>query len=840
MGGDNFCPAGQNPQEPSQAGGGDGTNPRSGQPNVRPPGIPANKGFKLPVDVGLSYSPSGTGGNYPVNGDRWVSGATSGICGGMPPAGPATGQVTYMKSPTNIKGFIPPSSSSSGAGGKTTFGPDYFVKDQLSYDNSSSSYTLMSPGGAVKKFDQGGLIQSFSDASGNVGTYTYSGTRVASIAVASGTDSNNYAYSYNIAGQASDIVYSVNGRAVLKTSYGYDGGGNLQTVQIFENSAAIGVTPVWGTAISSTLYTYHTGTKLIRHVVPPEKWRQMVNNGITNPVAATETQLNAYAATEYAYGPDNKVSVMYTMGRRYQYQFSYHINYLAGTSFNEWASRTDVIQPDGSLKGYYYSPYGQLILLKVTDSAATPTKVWYPIYQQFEEGSARIVLSADSKAIQAVSELNPNLVTLQASQGRLRVYAYTSDGDLQSVSLKNGTSGTAVPQQTLTYTTRTVLLQGSIRKIASETSYRNDNGTGAITTSYAYTWQGSTFQIDTLTTTLPVVGTGENGTGATYTTELHYDASGFLVKSVDERGHVTTYTYDQARGGMTQMVRDQGTGKLNLTTDYQLDDRGRTIRELGPVHSVDISGTSTSIRTARWTYYKDEEDGNWTFQGYRKVSDSSDHILGPVTVTQPNLAPPSGYSGFRQSSAFDAVYSGSGIPSPSDPISIFPQSSSWVRWSLDLIDTAGERTKQWNYFAIPSSGYGAVTTNFGEKQFFYDSAGRQNMTTCAGGTTDKTTYNAMSWAVQEELGVLPSLTVTQINTYDDNGNQTKVTLPVDATSAHDRVTDNTYDWRIGVTEPDDGRKRWRGHLDTHRPPPLTTIANLRTESSTYHTSVQFR
>jgi RHS repeat-associated protein len=299
-------------------------------------------------------------------------------------------------------------------------------------------------------------------------------------------------------------------------------------------------------------------------------------------------------------------------------------------------------------------------------------------------------------------------------------------------------------------------------------------------------------------TTQPVIGTGQNGSGATLTTAEHYNSRGLLVKTVDQRGTVTEYIWDEARGGITSKTEDKGTGKLNLITDYVLDDRGRTVLTLGPAHESDIGGTPTSIRSARWTYFKDAENGRWTFGGYRTTAATPvDQIVGPVTIEQSDIAPPPGvsYSGWRQSSTVQAQYTGTGIPSPD---ASFPRSS-WLRWSLSLYDRSSELRESRSYFDIPAEGYGARSENYARSLYGYDSVGRRNQTVDPCDTVDQTTYNAMGWAVTQKSGVLIGaqtyLSLIRANQYDDDGNLTQTTLPVDSTSANDRVADMTYDWR---------------------------------------------
>ncbi|MCW5555096.1 MAG: hypothetical protein KIS67_23395 [Verrucomicrobiae bacterium] len=120
-----------------------------------------------------------------------------------------------------------------------------------------------------------------------------------------------------------------------------------------------------------------------------------------------------------------------------------------------------------------------------------------------------------------------------------------------------------------------------------------------------YTWQSGTFQIDQRTTTFPAVATGENGSGSSNTRVETFNAYGQVEVVTDERGIETSYTYDPATGGVTQTVQD--VGGLGLTTDYTVDRYGRTTQALGPIHSLDIGGTNTSIRRATWTVYADND-----------------------------------------------------------------------------------------------------------------------------------------------------------------------------------------------------------------------------------------
>ncbi len=749
-------------------------------------------GFGMSFGTGLYYDSLGNGASSGF-GSNWMSGLLAGLSF-------AGGNVYYRTGPTSTLLFRPGTSEGS-------YTAAYFVRDVLTRDITTNAYTLLKPSGRREFFDSAGIMTGFSDAGGATGTYNYSGGLLASVEVSSGSHSWAYTYAW-IGADVATITYLVDGRATLKTVYDYDSG-LLATIKTYQNSASGTGTPVWGSdPVEAARYSYHA-SGLLRHVVPSAEYRQMVVNGI-DPGTATMVQLNEYAETEYEYGPGNQVSRIFTHGRRYEHGFTYTPGSLSGNTFNTWRMKTEVARPGDTVETFFLNGVGQVILKRIEqkNSSGTVLETWYPVYQKFEEdGGARIVLEAAASAIDAssFSESNPALVDLKADEGLVTEYIYNSEGLPYYTQQRKGTGGGTARLRELTYLTQPVSGVGTVQRVATETVFRNENATGALTTSYEYEWYTDTLQPSKVTTILPVVQVAENGTGVAATMEQHYDLQGFLTKSVDAAGTATTYAYDKVQGGMIQQIQDQGAGRLNLQTDYELDDRGRTIRELGPVHTIDIDGVATAIRSARWTYYKDRADETWSFGGYRKASDSSDYCVGAVRITRLNVAGarPSGKSGWRMNDEIAADFSGSGIPSESATFdSLFPRTT-WESWQISLIDKSSDLREEWAYWQIPASGFGTVNVDYGARLLNYDVAGRLNETTCAGGTTDRTTFNAMGWPMQEELGVdanPATYTVTRTNEYDDDGNLTQAILPVDATSGHNRVTDYRFDWRNRLSE----------------------------------------
>lgn len=130
--------------------------------------------------------------------------------------------------------------------------------------------------------------------------------------------------------------------------------------------------------------------------------------------------------------------------------------------------------------------------------------------------------------------------------------------------------------------------------------YRNDDGTGAVTTSYAYTFYAGTTAVQSRTTTYPVVSAAQNGSGIAATRHEYLDQLGNLTWEMGPRGFIMYQNFDPATGGLLQRIDDFNTsqpgqptppagwttppgGGLNLVTDYQVDSLGRPTQELGPM-----------------------------------------------------------------------------------------------------------------------------------------------------------------------------------------------------------------------------------------------------------------
>src|SRR5690606_19953348 len=113
-------------------------------------------------------------------------------------------------------------------------------------------------------------------------------------------------YNWSVSGQVT-IVHSIGTRNVQKIEY-HLSGGQLRAIERSVKPEGSGP-DVWD-LVAGCAFSYHAGSGLLRHVIPPAVYRQMVNNG-ANPVPANPDDLNPWAETEFEW-TGGKVTKLYT------------------------------------------------------------------------------------------------------------------------------------------------------------------------------------------------------------------------------------------------------------------------------------------------------------------------------------------------------------------------------------------------------------------------------------------------------------------------------------------------------------------------------------------------
>jgi YD repeat-containing protein len=228
----------------------------------------------------------------------------------------------------------------------------------------------------------------------------------------------------------------------------------------------------------------------------------------------------------------------------------------------------------------------------------------------------------------------------------------------------------------------------------------------------------------------------------------------------DERGFITRNTYDSVKGALIQTIVDvdhtlvstpsgwttPSGGGLHLTTDYTVDDRGRVTMTKGPVHAIDLAGTSTNVRSITTTLYKDDADEVRSAQGYATGTNYDSYTLyNPISITKHD----------QEGRAVEQIQAtrGSGVTTSGDlsPSDTFAQTA-YVRWTKHLFHTNGNLVHTEVYHTIPSNGTGALSYNFMRTVFTHDSMGRQASVTTPGGTTTFTTYDTRGLPLTVSVG----------------------------------------------------------------------------------------
>ncbi len=144
-----------------------------------------------------------------------------------------------------------------------------------------------------------------------------------------------------------------------------------------------------------------------------------------------------------------------------------------------------------------------------------------------------------------------------------------------------------------------------------------------------------------------------DGSGSTKTlvTIAIRDGLGRSIWVKDEIGLIDYYEYDESE--LAKRIEDLDTsetgdfadlpsgwstngtyGGLHLVTNYSYDELGRVTQVLGPEHKIDIGGTLTAVRSAKWVVLIEDGptalDERWTLEGYQKISDSDNVVVGPI------------------------------------------------------------------------------------------------------------------------------------------------------------------------------------------------------------------
>ena len=594
------------------------------------------------------------------------------------------------------------------------------------------------------------------------------------------------------------------------------------------------------------------GRSLLAYVFGNEDTRRISASGL-NIETASNSQLAPFARDGFGYDSQNRMISRAEQGTGCSTctggigttSYSYATNANAPAGFNSWKYKTTALGPDGNETITYSNAYGQTMLKVFRDlvDPANPAlvgKQWGE-FTAFDTTTGLTVLQAKPESVLLPANLgtleqyadllhmvNGNYEYLSDTEGSITRTAYGTStsateisagnvaGFVSDVALTRGELGSAVPQMGYTYFSRSVSLGGStktVNPLASFTQYRNDDGTGAQTTTYSYQWYLNSTQASLITTTLPVVGADQNGPGSAAVSSRAFDSVGRETWSKDADGFLVYTEYDAVSGSVVKRIEDVNTaltgtytglpagwstptgGGLNLTTTYALDSLGRQIRETDPNGNVDV------------TVYDDVNHGERTYIGWNS---GTGQATGPTRVSRMDLS--GTYSETLTMSATPAT--SGGLPSGTEAI------NNLESLSRSYLNAAGQVIYRDDYFNLSgitwstAPNLGTENVNFYRTSFSYNKQGLLDRTQAPTGTitfsvydgmerlssswigTDDTTANGFKWSPTNNTGS-SNLVQVAAYTYDDNGvgnsNLTRsVALPGIGAN---RVSEFAFDWR---------------------------------------------
>lgn len=743
--------------------------------------------------------------------------------------------------------------------------------DSLVWDETAQEFVLTQAGNGQQWafFDQTtaaelrGQLKRVVDPAGRIVNYNYDlNGNLESFEQFEDGQTSGFYYTWTAMNSIASVSLKLDDHLVRRVRFDYyafdETGGNLDDLKSVIIEQYDKGTDDWR-VVAQKHYRYYlegdahgfaSGLKL---VIGAGAYQLMLDGGL-NPETATETELLTYADFYYEYDADKRVTLERLEGGRRQYSFAYTTNsdHHSDSGANVWLTKTVETLPDGSVHRVYTND-GYNMLVKILHQVGTGDQ-WVDYWTYTDE--YKPLLHANPSAVESVTEPSGSSTTLtvhlRTAAGLIEVTSYYTADDFPSGKVEGyvftrgvqkGSGGGTEVVEKLRYATQTVGGQ-NLHTISEQRVYpvAGMSDADAPTTTYERTYYNdgsdATFQVLELITTVPMVSEDENGSGVAGVSKQVYDRFGRVTWQMNERGVISYTSYVQATGAILQHIEDVNTTLLpdppsgwvaygeHLITDYVSDAQGRVVQERGPWHEVQLSEwdtTTTAIRRVTFTTYDDEAHEVRNASGYltgnnptptftvvgavsRQISDSNGRVVDEIQAVR---CCPTG---------------------PLTPGEALPQEK-WSRWTHRIYDPWGRLYAQRVYHRIPAQGDGEEIANYLETIYGYDAMGRQNRVVDPAGNIRRTVYDVRDqvvsqWGGTDDTSATNSdptgggatgnnMVIVQLLEYDDgeaggDGNMTQQTLPVDATSGHDRITLYGYDYRDRreTTTQTDGTTTW--------------------------------
>ncbi|HEX7900564.1 MAG TPA: RHS repeat-associated core domain-containing protein [Planctomycetota bacterium] len=394
--------------------------------------------------------------------------------------------------------------------------------------------------------------------------------------------------------------------------------------------------------IEVTYYRYNVDVqsqvtpKLIVEGESYERLKAFVGGTDGNVDLASDTTVQTYANLKLTFDTNLRVTSEVVQGVG-TVTLSSATDSAHANGVNNWTRKVVETLPNGDQNIVYTNSRAQVVM-KVFKSGTLEWRTWYE-----RDSKGRVTMEASPAAVAdatvvslATMEAQPNLVggtyTYLNNTGLIQVTEYGSSttatsgtpgdvlGFVKTRNIKNGKSGSLVKQEQTQYfahaSSVAFAYSHTVYPIANRARYRNTDGTGGQTTSFAYTWfvppsSSESNKIEAKTTTYPIVTTAQNGSNSATSDIQYFDKWSRPTWFKDADGFLQVSRYDRGTGALTQRIRDVQTssvsdepsgwvtpssGGLHLVWNYEFDLLSRSTRDQDP----DLRDTYTVYKDADW------------------------------------------------------------------------------------------------------------------------------------------------------------------------------------------------------------------------------------------------
>ncbi|MFG0252524.1 MAG: hypothetical protein ACF8NJ_06585, partial [Phycisphaerales bacterium JB038] len=707
--------------------------------------------------------------------------------------------------------------------------------------------------------------------------------RVTTVYDETDNDGRRYSYTYNGSGKLTQVQAETKSggtwasptglSTVGQVDYTYYGSAESYGSEFDLKTVTITTPMSDGTTelIQKKYYRYWSGTfndstnpghdSALQYIVEFEGYRQADWADSTwddDPLTMTETSLKPYAAAYFEYNSSRQVDKAWFNGEcgcsgaaNGTYDITYGTSGTIGGSYDSaWKLRAVVDRPDGTWVTTYFDEVGQVLGQATTDSdpSGSPTETWATTV--FRDSGGRISAICTPANVTGYTHSTGSFTT-STSAGLVQYFSRQSSGDLtgfiQHYQHREGVSGTAYLDRTVAYTTRGLVVGDVTLTSPFMNSVKSVHTEGKTTATVAaadydetqtsYSWYSATttnilyLRPKTITTTLPAVATGNNGSGNADISKrfLRNDGTTAFAQrtdmtSVSEGSRV--YTYTEFNDG--RLITSIADAKTDSTSVFDLDPSG----------DFGISESSSGVHVVTTMTYDaqgrpDETtapDGDISKMWFTALADRTSVTLRcPLVVagTPDTFYGPAGYSVmnhagkpvFTGTLAFSGGSTTTDISSWIDETDDMPleaiATGSAARMSTSVYNESGGTLEESrSYFSIPTASPwdGTEGTHYDATDFGYDEMGRRVRVSDPTGTISRTVYDTLGRASSTELGTddtgdtasplsgtnnMVTISETQYDGDADGGNSlvTKTIAHLDDTGSNKRETTYTYDYR---------------------------------------------